>query len=89
MTQEDIRAIITEMSRVQPSLLLHILDPCNRQPRPEGSFQGQPSWCSCYYCREMPTDQERVFSKRTERFRTATPGYRYVYKDLDSISYDI
>nr|XP_022290378.1 uncharacterized protein LOC111102016 [Crassostrea virginica] len=76
MTPEDIRATITEMCRVQPSLLLHILDHCNGQPRPEGSFQGQPSWCSCYYFWEMPTEQERVCCNRTKRLRTATPGNR-------------
>ena len=45
MTQEDIRATITEMCRVQPSLLLHILDHCNGQPRlhPRANHLGVPA----------------------------------------------
>ena len=85
MTPEDMRATITEICRVQPSLLLHILDHCNGQPRlhPRANHLGVPA----------PIVGKCQQSKRecaaTERLRTATPGYRYVYKDLDSISKNI
>jgi hypothetical protein len=46
----------------QPSLMLDILDTADsggpEQPGSEG--RAVPSWCICTYCRDMPTDREKL-----------------------------
>jgi len=67
MSVDDMREVIKQVSRAQPSFLLNILDKSdvgNGQPGPEPPHPDQPSWCSCSYCREMPTQQERLCCKR-------------------------
>ena len=67
MSVDDTREAIKQVSRVQPSFLLKILDKSyvsNGRPGPEQPHADQPSWRSCSYCREMPTQQERLCCKR-------------------------
>ncbi|XP_078323175.1 uncharacterized protein LOC144622385 isoform X2 [Crassostrea virginica] len=63
MTPEDIRATITEICRVQPSYILHILhilDHCNEKVHPRANHLGFPVLIV-----ETPTEQERMRCNRT------------------------
>ena len=58
MSVDDMREVIKQVSRAQPSFLLKILDKYyvgNGQSGPEQPHADQPSWRSFSYCREMPT----------------------------------
>jgi hypothetical protein len=62
MTEEDLRASFKEMCRSQPSYVLNISDKCRVEsgPQPDRQTHNPPAWCVCIYCREMPTEQERL-----------------------------
>ena len=67
MSVDDTREAIKQVSRVQPSFLLKILDKSyvgNGRSGPEQPHADQPSWRFCSYCREMPTQQKILFCKR-------------------------
>ncbi|XP_078323257.1 uncharacterized protein LOC144622458 [Crassostrea virginica] len=79
MTPEDIRATITEICRVQPSYILHILhilDHCNEQPISEGSSQGQPSWLSCSYCGNANRARENALQQNASELQLQVTAYR-------------
>ena len=44
-------------------LLLHREQQGSDPSDPSPQLQNKPSWCKCGYCREMPTEQERVCCK--------------------------
>lgn len=61
MTDEDRRQLLLETGKRNPSILLHLAD----KPAPEGGFHpppvaAAPSWCTCFKCRVMPTQAERI-----------------------------
>ena len=62
MGEERMREVLLELVEVQPSLIMDILEPVERQPgghHPD-SESPYPDWCVCLHCREMPTERERV-----------------------------
>ncbi|XP_071172186.1 P2X purinoceptor 7-like [Mytilus edulis] len=64
LSEEDLRFTVLEACRSQPSLMFTILNRTSLQPNnpvnPEENNRNQPSWCRCSFCRDMPTEQERV-----------------------------
>ncbi|XP_062581904.1 uncharacterized protein LOC134243685 [Saccostrea cucullata] len=70
LSPEQMRDTLQRVVRENPEYLFTILDSTqpsaggSGHPPPEGSQQ--PSWCSCTFCREMPTQRERLCCKRNQ-----------------------
>jgi hypothetical protein len=62
LTEDQLRTIVNEMVVRHPGYVFDILDSQNTTPNgghhpPEGSTS--PEWCTCSYCRDMPSEAER------------------------------
>lgn len=65
MDVESLRKTLALVCKREPSLLLDILDsPQDTNPAQE-HMTTAPSWCTCSFCREMPTIQENVCCGKT------------------------
>lgn len=65
MDVESLRKTLALVCKREPSLLLDILDsPQDTNPAQE-HMTTAPSWCTCSFCREMPTMQENVCCGKT------------------------
>lgn len=61
LTFPDLQKILRQILSVFPKIASFILR--NRQeppPSPDPSQEGQPSWCKCSRCTQMPTEEEQV-----------------------------
>lgn len=63
----DLRGLVVDIASQHPEFVFDVLDRDNRQdgghhPPPDGPT---PAWCTCTYCREMPTEAERRCCGRT------------------------
>lgn len=69
MEVEGLRTALRLVCAKQPSFALDILEAMEsgdpEQPRPGSSTA--PSWCICTYCREMPTDREKLCCGKTKQ----------------------
>ena len=59
------REILHEAAERDPQLLFDIIERRDkrlreRTPEPQPSRTNMPDWCICTFCRDMPTEEERV-----------------------------
>lgn len=64
MDVESLRKTLALVCKREPSLLLDILD-SSQDTNPTQHMTTAPSWCTCSFCRTMPTMQENVCCGKT------------------------
>ncbi|XP_062621673.1 uncharacterized protein LOC134283245 [Saccostrea cucullata] len=72
MPENNLRDLVYQLCQRNPSLVFGVLEECSKAERgehhpPPAHMQGQPDWCCCSHCREMPTQVERVCCNQTEQ----------------------
>lgn len=56
---EEARLALQRHLSRDPSLVFDLLPPVDQSAPPPNRSPGQPTWCTCQRCKEMPTDLER------------------------------
>ncbi|XP_061167593.1 P2X purinoceptor 7-like [Saccostrea echinata] len=71
MPEDSLRDLMFQLCQRNPSLVFDVLEESSRAQggghHSPARVQGQPDWCTCSYCREMPTQVERVCCGQTEQ----------------------
>lgn len=62
-----------------PGLMFDALDFLEPDPIPETPAHGQPQWCTCTNCREMPTDLERKCCRQRPENCVSRSAYMDLY----------
>ena len=69
MNEEELRSIMINARRKQPSFVFNLLEQENERNQDPASQPGQPDWCTCTYCTEMRRERKCV-ARRTVRGAT-------------------
>ncbi|XP_062595875.1 P2X purinoceptor 7-like [Saccostrea cucullata] len=69
MDTEELRTVLRLVCSKQPSFMLDIMETLEGggPEQPGSESRTAPSWCICTYCREMPTDREKVCCGKTRQ----------------------
>ena len=72
MSEDDLRSIMLNACRRQPSFVFSLLEQEERNPDPAPQ-PAQPDWCTCTYCREMPEGEKVCCQENSERCHSRMP----------------
>lgn len=85
LSPTEMRETLIRVVEENPEYLFAILGSSNKEPQqPEGPgpSQSQPSWCVCTFCKEMPTQRERLCcQKDPESCISRLPDFRVLMLD--------
>ena len=62
LPEVEVRGVLAEAVEKNPDLFFEIIERRNRpeSPEPQPASSRSLHWCSCTFCRDMPTDVEKV-----------------------------
>lgn len=84
MSLEESREILLHVLERNPTVMIDIMRPANRQPggyHPGPDVQA-PDWCVCTKCREMPTEIEKVCCGKENCISLVPVSNIYAYQIL-------
>lgn len=93
MTTDQVRECLKKAAAYQPGMLLDIVQfvagqQAEPNPAPEPGSSGEPQWCSCHNCREMPTEEEKVCCGHTpELCVSRTPASKTFLRPIKKLTY--
>jgi len=73
MNEEELRSIMLNACRRQPSFVFNLLEQENERNPDPAPQPGQPDWCTCTYCREMPEGEKVCCKENSERCHSRMP----------------
>jgi len=73
MNEEELRSIMLNACRRQPSFVFNLLEQENERNPDPAPQPGQPDWCTCTYCRKMPEGEKVCSKENSERCHSRMP----------------
>jgi hypothetical protein len=79
MNEEELRSIMINARRKQPSFVFNLLEQENERNQDPAPQPGQPDWCTCTYCTEMPEREKVCCKENSERCHSRKPVNIYFF----------
>ena len=74
------RDVLTKAASIQPGFIVNLLEEI---PIYFAHRNSQISWCACFNCSEMETDEERVCCGKQNCFSPQPVSFRFFYLEFE------
>ena len=73
MNEEELRSIMLNACRRQPSFVFNLLEQENERNQDPAPQPGNLDWCTCTYCTEMSEGEQGCCKENSERCHSRKP----------------